>query len=187
MSTIAKIRHKSFTEVDIRHRTAPLCIKHCLIIYKTTITWWCTSNNNSNNNRHHGPFLQWRWSGFIWITTLKSKFTFDSSFYCRTPSHHSGTSQLTRTLWRTVPAHFVAPYPPHFGAPHPHILTHQTRTFRHPVPRGTVVKRGSVTKRCLVAKQNTVCKTRVQLRYGIQLWSRGKIIIIIIIINYVFI
>ena len=90
-----------------------------------------------------------------------------SSHHCRTPSHHSGASQLTRT----------------FDAPYPHILshtilitifritsaylTHQIRIFRCTVSahfvapyRITVAKRGSVTKRSFVAKCDTLCKTR---------------------------
>ena len=151
-----------------------------LVINRATITWWCTCNDN----RHYGPFLQWQESGLIGITTLKSRFTFNFSFYythqchrltctlkkndnlfakiikscqsdvvrghhfvaiplyhcrtpshhCRNPSHHSGTSYYIRTLWRIVTAHFVAPYPPHFSAPHSHIVTHQIRTFRRTVP-----------------------------------------------------
>ena len=34
MSTIAKIRTTTFTEVDIRHRMALLCIKHFLVTNK---------------------------------------------------------------------------------------------------------------------------------------------------------
>ena len=89
------------------------------------------------------------------------------SHHFRPQSHRSGTSQHTRTFWRTVPEHFVAPNPPRFAAPHQHILTHQTRTFRRTVPAHYVAhrttwyscKRGSVGKWGLVAKRDTVCKT----------------------------
>ena len=59
VSTIAKIRHKTLTEVGIRHRMAPLCNKHFLVISKATITWWCTSSDN----RHHDTFAVTR----IWF------------------------------------------------------------------------------------------------------------------------
>ena len=74
---------------------------------------------------------------------------------------------------RFIPAHFDVPYPPHFATPHPHILTHETRTFRRTVPGDTVAKRGSVMKRSLDEKRDTVCKTRSSVAKRVQLKMQG--------------
>ena len=88
---------------------------------------------------------------FRFVVARGHHFVAIPSHHCRTLSYHSGTSQHTRTLWRTVPAHFVAPFSP------------------------VVLFQNGVQLRNGVWLQNGIqfAKRRIQLRTGFQLQSRG--------------